>query len=61
VLLFFADFVENFVEKHKWKRAACDHVRKKGKKKNPSKADSFRHMEIKICYSLEDGHVGRNM
>jgi hypothetical protein len=34
-------------------------VRKKGKK--TSEADSFRHMEIKIYYTPEDGHVGRNM
>jgi hypothetical protein len=30
------------------------------KEKN-SKADSFRHMEIKIYYTPEDGHVDRNM
>jgi cell wall assembly regulator SMI1 len=47
-------------EKHIWKRAERDHVRKKGKKKN-SEADSFRHMEIKIHYTPEDVHVGRNM
>jgi hypothetical protein len=35
-------------------------VRKKGKKKN-SEANSFRHMEIKIYYTLEDGHIGQNM
>jgi hypothetical protein len=35
-------------------------VQKKAKKN--SEADSFRDMEIiKICYTLEDGHVGRNM
>jgi hypothetical protein len=45
-------------EKHKWKHAECDHVRKKVK---TSEADSFRHMEIKIYYTPEDGHVGRNM
>jgi hypothetical protein len=50
---------KNSTEKHKWKRSECDHVRKKGKK--TSEADSFRHMEIKIYYTLEDGHVGRNM
>jgi hypothetical protein len=33
-----------------------DHVRKK-----PSEADSFIHMEIKIYYTPEDGHVGQNM
>jgi hypothetical protein len=37
---------KNSTEKHKWKRAECDHVRKKGKK--TSEADSFRHMEIQI-------------
>jgi hypothetical protein len=46
-------------KKNKWKYAECDHVEKKGKKN--SEADSFRHMEIKIYYTLEDGHVGRNM
>jgi ribosomal protein S27AE len=45
---------------HRWKCAECDYVRKKGEKKT-SEADSFRHMEIKIYYTLEDGHVGRNM
>jgi hypothetical protein len=32
-------------------------------KEKTSKADSFRHMEIeiKIYYTLEDGHLGRNM
>jgi hypothetical protein len=32
---------------------------KKGKKS--SEADSFRQMEIIIYYTLEDGHVCRNM
>jgi hypothetical protein len=41
--------------KHKWKRAECDHVEKS------SEAESFRHMKIKISYTPEDGHVGRNM
>jgi hypothetical protein len=30
-------------------------------RKETSEADSFRHMEIKISYTLEDGHVGRNV
>jgi hypothetical protein len=34
---------------------------KKIKEQKPSEADSFRHMKIKISYTLEDGHVGRNM
>jgi hypothetical protein len=42
--------------KHKWKHAECDHVKKKG-----SEAESFRHLKTKISYTLEDGHVGRNM
>jgi hypothetical protein len=33
-----------------------------GKKaEKSSEADSFRHMKIKISYTPEDGHVGRNM
>jgi hypothetical protein len=84
--------------KHKWKRAECDHVKKRQKKKQQnrilqayenknilhvsaymaifrcvgcfyfqvsasktSEADSFRNMKVKISYTLEDGHVGRNM
>jgi hypothetical protein len=31
----------------------------KNGKKN-SEADSFRNMKIKIFYTLEDGHIGRN-
>jgi hypothetical protein len=27
------------------------------KKKKSSEAESFRHMKIKISYTLEDGHV----
>jgi hypothetical protein len=26
-----------------------------------SEADSFRNMKIKIFYTPEDGHIGRNM
>jgi hypothetical protein len=26
-----------------------------------SEADPFRNMKVKISYTLEDGHVGRNM
>jgi hypothetical protein len=48
----------NVRTKHKWKHAECDHL-KKGEKS--SEAESFRHMKIKISYTLEDGHVGRNM
>jgi hypothetical protein len=33
-----------------------------GKKgKISSEAESFMHMKIKISYTREDGHVGRNM
>jgi hypothetical protein len=31
---------------HRWKRAECEHVRKKGKEKKTSEVDSFRHTEI---------------
>jgi hypothetical protein len=31
------------------------------KKAKTSEAYSFRHMKIKISYTPEDGHVGRNM
>jgi hypothetical protein len=31
------------------------------RRQKSSKAESFRHMKIKIPYTLEDGHVGRNM
>jgi hypothetical protein len=34
---------------------------KKKARKKASEADSFRNMKIKISYTLEDGHVGRNM
>jgi hypothetical protein len=34
---------------------------KKKKMAKTSEADSFRNMKIKISYTLEDGHVGRNM
>jgi hypothetical protein len=51
---------ENSTEKHKWKCAVCDHMEKK-RQKIRSKAKFFRHMKIKISYTLEDGHVGRNM
>jgi hypothetical protein len=30
-------------------------------KQKTSEADSFRNMKIKISYTLEDGHVDRNM
>jgi hypothetical protein len=32
-----------------------------GKGKKTREAESFRHMKIKISYTPEDGHVGRNM
>jgi hypothetical protein len=48
-------------EKHKWKRAKCNHVQENAKKKKNGEADSFRNMKLKISYTLEDGHVGRNM
>jgi hypothetical protein len=38
--------------KHKWKRT---------RKEKTSEADSFRNMKVKIPYTPEDGHVGRNM
>jgi hypothetical protein len=31
------------------------------KKAKTSEADSFRNMKIKISYTPEDGHIGRNM
>jgi hypothetical protein len=31
------------------------------KKQKTSEADSFRNMKVKISYTPEDGHVGRNM
>jgi hypothetical protein len=31
------------------------------KAKRTSEADFFRNMKVKISYTLEDGHVGRNM
>jgi hypothetical protein len=36
-----------------------DHEKKKAK--ITSEAESFKHMKIKIFYTLEDGHVGRNL
>jgi hypothetical protein len=33
----------------------------KKKQQKTSEADSFRNMKVKISYTLEDGHVGRNM
>jgi hypothetical protein len=32
----------------------------KNKKAKTSGADSFRNMKIKISYTPEDGHIGRN-
>jgi hypothetical protein len=50
-------------EKHRWKRAKYNHVQEKAKKKKKetSEADFFRNMKVKICYTLKDGHVGRDM
>jgi hypothetical protein len=48
-------------QKQIWKRAMCDHVQKQKKGQKTSEADSFRHMKIKIYYTPEDGHVGRNI
>jgi hypothetical protein len=31
------------------------------KRQKTSEADSFRNIKIKISYTLEDGHMGRNM
>jgi hypothetical protein len=36
-------------------------LKKKKQKKKSSEAESLRHMKIKISYTPEDGHVGRNM
>jgi hypothetical protein len=44
-------------KKYKWKHAECDHVKKRQKKS--SETESFKHM--KISYTPEDSHVGRNM
>jgi hypothetical protein len=41
---------ENRTGKHKLKRAS-----------KTSEADSFRNTKIKTSYTLEDGHVDRNM
>jgi hypothetical protein len=49
---------ENSTRKHKWKRAERDHVKKRQKS---SEAESFRLTKMKISYTPEDGHVGRNM
>jgi hypothetical protein len=46
-------------EKQNWKHTERDHVKKRQKKS--SEAESFKHMKIKISYTPEDGHVGRNM
>jgi hypothetical protein len=46
-------------ERHRWKGAEFDHVEKKEKKNDSSKF--LQAYEIKISYTLEDGHVGRNM
>jgi hypothetical protein len=44
---------------HRWKHAECDHVKKKGGKNQRSRI--LQVYENKISYTLEDGHVGRNM
>jgi hypothetical protein len=31
------------------------------KRQKASEADSFRNIKVKISYTTEDGHVGRNM
>jgi hypothetical protein len=36
-------------------------ARKSKKEKKIGEADSFKNMKVKISYTLEDGHVGRNM
>jgi hypothetical protein len=33
----------------------------RAKKAKTSEADSFRNIKIKISFTLEDGHIGRNM
>jgi hypothetical protein len=35
--------------KHKWKRAECDHVKKKAEKS--SEAESFKHKKINILHT----------
>jgi hypothetical protein len=44
--------------KHRWKHAECDHVKKAEKKQRSIMLQAY---ENKIFYTLEDGHVGRNM
>jgi hypothetical protein len=39
-------------EKHKWKRAECDHVKKRKKKKS-GEAESFKQMNIKYPTHLK--------
>jgi hypothetical protein len=49
----------------KWKRAECDQVEKNGenakKKKENQRSRILQAFEYKTSYTLEDGHVGRNM
>jgi hypothetical protein len=52
-------FMLIFKPPHGWKRAECDHVKKGSKKKQRSRI--LQAYENKIYYTLEDGHVGRNM
>jgi uncharacterized protein YneR len=53
-------FTQPLTEKQQNTRgnAQCDHVEKKAKTRE---ADSFRNTKIKISYTPEDGHIGRNM
>jgi hypothetical protein len=46
-------------KKHKWKHAEFDHVKKKAEKKHRSRI--LQAYENKTSYTLEDGHVGRNI
>jgi hypothetical protein len=47
-------------KKHKWKHAECDHVKKKMQKEKQG-SRILQAYENKISYTLEDGHVSRNM
>jgi hypothetical protein len=44
--------------KHKWKRAKCNHVQEKAKNQ---RSRFLQEYGSKTSYTLEDGHVGRNM
>jgi hypothetical protein len=52
---------KNTTEKHKWKRAECDHVQKKKKRQKNQRSRFLQAHDIKISYTIKDGHVGRIM